>query len=103
MGDGQLAYVTGDPAWEDTDASVSAMNDEFRSLLMGYLEGQFADRPDLLDKVRPAYPPGSKRMLRDNGVWARALTRDNVEVVTSGIQEINPSGVLGADGGRARP
>ena len=100
MGDGQLAYVTGDPAWEDKDASVSAMNDEFRSLLMGYLEGQFADRPDLLDKVRPAYPPGSKRMLRDNGVWARALTRDNVELVTSGVQEINPSGVLGADGGQ---
>ncbi len=100
MGDGQLAYVTGDPAWENKNASVSAMNDEFRSLLMGYLEGQFADRPDLLDKVRPAYPPGSKRMLRDNGVWATALTRDNVELVTNGIQEINPSGVLGADGGQ---
>ena len=26
----------------------------------------------------PSYPPGAKRMLRDNGVWARALKRDNV-------------------------
>ena len=28
--------------------------------------------------VVPTYPPGAKRMLRDNGVWARTLKRDNV-------------------------
>ena len=32
---------------------------------------EFADRPDLLEHVVPTYPPGAKRMLRDNGVWAR--------------------------------
>ena len=98
MGDGQLAYVTGDPAWEPKDTAVSAMNDEMRALLTGYLEEQFAGRPDLLAKVVPSYPPGSKRGLRDNGVWAGALTRDNVELVTTGIREITPSGVVGADG-----
>ena len=30
----------------------------------------------------PDYPPGAKRMLRDNGVWAGALKRDNVALVT---------------------
>jgi len=98
MGDGQLAFVTGDPAWEPKDTAVSAMNDEMRALLTGYLEEQFAGRPDLLDKVVPSYPPGSKRGLRDNGVWAGALTRDNVELITTGIQEITPGGVVGADG-----
>jgi 4-hydroxyacetophenone monooxygenase len=74
------------------------MNEEMRALLSGYLQEQFASRPDLLEKVVPTYPPGSKRMLRDNGVWAGALTRESVELVTTGIKEINASGVLGADG-----
>jgi 4-hydroxyacetophenone monooxygenase len=98
MGDGQLAFVTSDPAWEPQRGSVSAMNDEMRVLLTAYLEEQFAGRPDLLDMVVPSYPPGSKRMLRDNGVWAGALTRDNVELITTGIREINADGVVGADG-----
>jgi 4-hydroxyacetophenone monooxygenase len=98
MGDGQLAYVTGDPEWEPKDISVSAMNEEMRTLLTGYLEEQFAGRPDLLERVKPWYPPGSKRMLRDNGVWAGALTRENVALVTTGIKEINATGVLDVDG-----
>ena len=60
--------------------SVSEMNDEIRKLFTAYLEEQFAGRPDLIEKVVPTYPPGSKRGLRDNGVWAGALTRDNVEL-----------------------
>ena len=57
-------------------------NDILRQLLTGYLEEQFAGRPDLLEKVLPTYPPGAKRLLRDNGVWATALKRDNVQLVT---------------------
>jgi 4-hydroxyacetophenone monooxygenase len=98
MGDGQLGFVTADPDWVPKDTAVSAMNDDMRQLLASYLEEQFAGRPDLLAKVTPSYPPGSKRMLRDNGVWAGALTRDNVELVTTGISEINAGGVAGADG-----
>jgi 4-hydroxyacetophenone monooxygenase len=37
-------------------------------------------------------------MLRDNGVWAGALTRDNVRLVTDPIREITPAGVVTADG-----
>lgn len=37
-------------------------------------------------------------MLRDNGVWAGALKRDNVSLVTAGIREITPKGVVTADG-----
>ena len=46
------------------------INDFMRTMLTSYLEQQFHDRPDLLPKVVPTYPPGAKRLLRDNGVWA---------------------------------
>jgi 4-hydroxyacetophenone monooxygenase len=74
------------------------MNDFVRTMLAGYLEGEFADRPDLLQAVLPHYPPGAKRMLRDNGVWANALKRDNVQFVTTPIAAITPTGVRCADG-----
>ena len=82
MGDGVLAGVRVDPDWEPKDHAVGLFNDFLRQLLTGYLGEQFADRPDLLEKVVPTYPPGAKRLLRDNGVWAGALKRDNVQLVT---------------------
>ena len=57
-----------------------------------------SERPDLLAKVVPTYPPGAKRMVRDNGVWARTLMRSNVELVTDAVARIVPNGVETADG-----
>ncbi len=98
MGDGALPGVRVDPAWEPKDRSVSAMNDMMRAMLTAYLEAEFADRPDLLPKVLPDYPVGAKRVLRDNGVWAGALKRDNVELVTERIREITSNAVVTQDG-----
>ena len=98
MGDGVLAGVRVDPDWEPKDHAVGLFNDILRQLLTGYLGMQFEDRPDLLEKVLPTYPPGAKRLLRDNGVWAGALKRDNVQLVTDAIREITPKGVVTADG-----
>ena len=78
--------------------SVSAVNDQLRALLTGYLQAEFADRPDLLEKVLPAYAPASKRMVLDNGIWAATLKRDNVRLITEPIKEITPCGVVTADG-----
>jgi 4-hydroxyacetophenone monooxygenase len=97
MGDGALANVTVDPDW-DQPGSVGPMNEMVRLLFTEYLKGEFADRPDLLDAVTPTYPPGAKRMIRDNGVWARTLRRDDVRLVTQGIREITPEGIVTADG-----
>ena len=44
------------------------------------------DRPDLLEKVVPQYPPAAKRIIVDNGAWARTLHRDNVDAATTGIE-----------------
>ena len=97
MGDGALDAVRVDEAWQ-RDGSVSAANELFRTLLAGYLEGEFGDRPDLRKAVMPDYPPGAKRIIRDNGVWARTLKRANVRLVTAAIERIAPTGVVTADG-----
>lgn len=97
MGDGVLANVTVDPDW-DQPGSVSAANDMVRLLFTEYLKATFADRPDLLDAVIPDYPPGAKRMIRDNGIWARTLMRDDVRLITTGIREITPQGIVTVDG-----
>src|SRR5262249_23564421 len=76
--EGMLPMVAVDPAWDGGERSVSLMNDMLRMLLAGYLEVEFGDRPDLLEKVTPDYPPAAKRVIRDNGIWARTLKRDNV-------------------------
>jgi 4-hydroxyacetophenone monooxygenase len=96
--EGMLPMVTVDPTWTDNEASVSAPNEMLRQLLVGYLQVEFADRPDLLEKVTPDYPPSSKRVIRDNGIWARTLKRDNVELVTEGIEAITPKGIRTVDG-----
>ena len=98
MGDGVLANVRVDPTWESNGTSVSEANEFGRLILEAYLQEEFADRPDLLAAVTPTYPPGAKRMFRDNGIWARTLKRDNVELVSEQITEITPQGVRTADG-----
>lgn len=95
--EGRRAYVMVDPAWEHP-TSVSALNEELRRALERYLENEFADRPDLLRHVVPDYPPGAKRMLRDDGTWARTLKRDDVDLVVERIDRIEPAGVRTSDG-----
>jgi 4-hydroxyacetophenone monooxygenase len=97
MGDGAIAGVTADEGW-DQPGSVGAMNEMMRLMFTEYLKSELADRPDLLEACTPTYPPGAKRVIRDNGVWARALMRDNVRLLTDGIREIVPEGVVAADG-----
>jgi 4-hydroxyacetophenone monooxygenase len=96
--DGMLAAATVDEDWSPRDVSVSAANDQLRALLTGYLQAQFADRPDLLEKCLPKYPPAAKRLVLDNGIWAATLKRENVHVVSDGIREVTASGVVAGDG-----
>ncbi|HEX4820630.1 MAG TPA: NAD(P)/FAD-dependent oxidoreductase [Acidimicrobiales bacterium] len=98
MGDGALEAVRVDPEWEPKGASVSMTNEFARVMLGEYIKMEFADRPDLLEHALPTYPVGSKRMLRDNGVWASALKRENVQLVCDPIREITPTGIEMQDG-----
>ena len=91
---GALDALHHDPAWEGPiEQAVSADNDLMRELLTGYLEMEFADRPDLLAEVVPSYPVGAKRFVLDNGIWARTLKRDDVDLVTrAAIERITDTG-----------
>ena len=97
--EGTVATLRRDPVWTGPlEEAVSHRNHETRRRLTLYLESQFADRPDLLAKVMPDYPVGAKRIVLDNGIWAATLKRPNVELVSDGIERIEPDGVRGADG-----
>jgi 4-hydroxyacetophenone monooxygenase len=98
MGDGAIESVRVDPGYASDGGAVSELNAFVRMMLAEYIKAEFADRPDLLEAAIPNYPPGAKRMLRDNGIWARTLKRDNVQLITDGIAEITPKGVVTADG-----
>jgi cation diffusion facilitator CzcD-associated flavoprotein CzcO len=53
--------------------------------------------PELQHKLTPDYRIGCKRILPSNH-WYPALVQPNVNVVTDGITEIRPEGVVTADG-----
>jgi 4-hydroxyacetophenone monooxygenase len=96
--EGRRRFAEADPAWTGGPETVSAANAELREALLGFHRERFANRPDLAAKTTPTYPPGAKRMLRDNGVWAAALGQGNVHLVTAGISEITPAGIRTTDG-----
>lgn len=89
-----------DPEWPHPERSVNAVNDRHRRFLTDHLMSRIAGHEDeLLDKVMPGYPPYGKRILIDNN-WFEALTRDDVELETGSITEIDERGVVLADGTR---
>jgi 4-hydroxyacetophenone monooxygenase len=69
-----------------------------RQLLTAYITSEFASSPELIDQVLPTYPPIAKRVVRDNGTWPRALQRDNVSLITTGIDQITATGITTVDG-----
>jgi len=98
--DGTMPTYIVDPAWPDQVRSISAVNEQLRQILVEYMAGQLRDRPDLIEKVIPDYPPGGKRPLMDNGSWLRALQRDNVDYVVDPIEEITENAIVDANGTR---
>lgn len=98
MGDGAIETVRVNPEWQSDGASVNEISEFTRQLLTEYLNLMFADRPDLLAQVVPNYPPGAKRMVRDNGIWATTLKKPHVHLVGERIAAITPTGIRMEDG-----
>jgi 4-hydroxyacetophenone monooxygenase len=97
MHEGLLPAAVVDPEWPDQDRSMSMLNEMVRQLLTAHIESEFTE-PELRAKMIPPYPPLAKRIVRDNGSWARALQRPNVSVHTERIAEITEKTVRTADG-----
>ena len=84
-----------DPAFEDPHAR-SAFNKATRDNRIVYIEQQFATRPELIERMIPTAPPLSSRPIRidpNENVYT-ALLRDNVALVSDGIDRITPAGVM---------
>jgi 4-hydroxyacetophenone monooxygenase len=97
--EGMLQAVEKDPDWSgDDQVSISAANQQVRELLTAHIESIVGDDPELLAKCIPDYPVGGKRILFDDGTWLRALKRDNVQLVTDSIREINETGLRTGSG-----
>ena len=86
-----------DDEWKAQGGTVNPMNDKLRDDLTAYIKAQTGGRQDLIDKLVPDYAPFSRRPVVDNG-WYKALTRDNVELVTDRIARLTPKGIETADG-----
>jgi 4-hydroxyacetophenone monooxygenase len=96
-GDGLLPFLRKDPAWPHPDRAVNKGNDRHREELTEFILSELKDRPDLIEKCVPSYPPYGKRILLDNG-WFKALTRPNVELVTDRIDHFARDGIVASDG-----
>jgi 4-hydroxyacetophenone monooxygenase len=92
------AYV--DPDYPDQRTAVSEINEITRVMFTEWIRSQVGEDAELLAKVVPDYPATGKRTLQDNGSWLRALTRDNVELVRTGIDHIEADAVVTTDGTR---
>jgi 4-hydroxyacetophenone monooxygenase len=95
--EGLLVAARVDPAWDGHTEAVSAGNDFVRSMLLDVLRAHVEDDA-LFEKMVPHFPPFAKRALRDDGRWPAALSRPDVDLVTSPIAEITAHGVRTEDG-----
>jgi 4-hydroxyacetophenone monooxygenase len=96
-GDGLLPTLRKDPNWPHPTRSVNSVNERHRVEMVKYIEAQLKDRPDLLAKSVPAYPPYGKRILLDAG-WYGAIKRPNVELVTERVDHIDGDALVTTDG-----
>ena len=100
-GDGLLPFLRKDPAWPHPDRAVNKGNDRHREELTDFILSELKDRPDLIQKCVPTYPPYGKRILLDNG-WFKTLVKPSVELVSDEIDRFTRDGILTEDG-KERP
>lgn len=82
-----------EPDWPQDGRSVSRVNHMMRERMIADMQRIMADRPDLLAKIVPDYPPFVKRPTIQTGNFYEALKRDNVELVTDAIECFTPVGI----------
>ncbi len=96
-GDGLLPFLRKDPSWPYPDRATNKGNDRHREELTAFIKSELAERPDLIGKCLPTYPPYGKRILLDNN-WFKTLLKPNVELVTESIDHFTRDGIVTTDG-----
>ncbi len=90
-------FLLADPKWQAKGGKLNPKSDYLRDFLTNYIKSETGGREDLVSRLIPDYAPFSRRPVVDNG-WYRALTRDNVELVTDNIARLTPHGIETTDG-----
>jgi 4-hydroxyacetophenone monooxygenase len=88
---------TVDPEWQAKGGLISERNDKIREGLTAYIKSKVGHVPGLVEKLVPDYPPLARRLVVDAG-WYDCLTKDNVDLDVSGIDQITPAGIRSKDG-----
>ena len=86
-----------DPEYRARTGGVSEMNEAARLTSINYMEKKLADRPDLLEKVRPDFPFFSKRPILDCGYYD-TLMRPDVDLVEGELKSCEADGIVLSDG-----
>ncbi len=96
--DGLADVAQIDPDFDDPHA-VSALNKRARDSSVRFLESKLKD-PALVAAMTPSHPVWSARAVVVDPEYSvlDALQRDNVTLVTGGIERIEPGGVVDKDG-----
>ncbi|KAF2434286.1 putative flavin-binding monooxygenase [Tothia fuscella] len=78
------------------DAAVvedSDLNNTMRDLCAELMTKQLVDKPELVAKLTPNYPPGCKRIIISDDYYP-ALNRQNVELNTGTIEKTTETGIV---------
>jgi 4-hydroxyacetophenone monooxygenase len=92
-GDTIHPHLRKDPSWPHPDISLNAHNHKMREMLIEHARSKIGDRPDLMEKVIPSYPPYGKRMLRDNQGF-EMLRKPHVDLYNDKSSEIRGEKIL---------
>jgi len=90
-------FLVPDEEWRAKGGIVNRPNDALREAMTEYIVQQVDGRQDLIEKLVPSYAPFSRRLIVDNN-WYRSLLKDNVELVTTPISRLTPTGIVTQDG-----
>ena len=90
-------FLIRDPEFEATGGRITQTSENVRAFLTEYIRTETGGRQDLIDRLMPDHAPMVRRPIVDNG-WYRALTRDDVDLVTSDIVRFTDTGIETADG-----
>ena len=83
---------------DPTGLSCGTLNKIVGQAVIGQMEAAVASKPELIPKIRPNYPIGTKRVVLETRAWLGCLLRDNVELVDGhAIQEITAKGLIAKD------
>ena len=96
-GDGLLPFLKKDPDWPHPARAMNRINDRHRQEMTDYIHAKLADRPALVAKCLPDYPPYGKRILLDNH-WYDTLKKPNVTLHNEGVAAFTERAIIG-DGG----